>query len=147
MVKWRSNLAFGLMLLGLVAVNVALMLLQTNTHNSSSKTDSETQLTGWGIGFLNGLVITCCSYLMKQNIIKLVEYENLTLQSDFDNSMIMKFFLFECVNNYASTVFTAFIVAGGALSKAGGDSVWGSDRSELCSELSGCISDVGDLGV
>ena len=145
---------------------MALMLLQTRISPSSDESTDSTsmhQLSSTGAGVVNGMVIAICSRVMSHLVLRLTNYEvpaalrvlmrddvfasqNWTLEDGYNSSLVFKFFYFECVNNYSSTLFTAFLVAGGTLGQLGGDGLWGSTHDELCSE-NGCVANIGNLGV
>ena len=79
--RWiQPWVAYMLLLMMLVCINMALMLLQTRTSPSSDdeSTDSTSNhqlLSSTGAGVVNGMVIAICSRVMSNLVVRLTNYE------------------------------------------------------------------------
>jgi anoctamin-10/anoctamin-7 len=58
---------------------------------------------------LNTIQITVFNYIYRSIVVKLTDYENPRTDTMYEDSLIMKLFVFQFVNSYASFFFLAFI--------------------------------------
>eukprot|EP01032_Pedospumella_encystans_P010538 gene10538-12308_t len=67
---------------------------------------------------LNTIQITVFNYIYRGIVVKLTDYENPRTDTIYEDSLIMKLFVFQFVNSYASFFFLAFIASNLATSDA-----------------------------
>lgn len=82
---------------------------------------------------LNTVQITVFNYIYRAIVVKLTDYENPRTDTIYEDSLIMKLFVFQFVNSYASFFFLAFIALNLSTSSAiDDDTVVGQCGASTC---------------
>jgi hypothetical protein len=81
---------------------------------------------------LNTVQITVFNYIYRAIVVKLTDYENPRTDTMYEDSLIIKLFLFQFVNSYASFFFLAFIALYLQRSSSDDDSVQGQCGATSC---------------
>ena len=64
----------------------------------------------WGSSFVSLICIQIASRTYKPMAVKLTDWENHRTQTEYDDSLIVKNFMFEFINNYFTLFFIAFLM-------------------------------------
>lgn len=64
----------------------------------------------WGSSFVSLVCIQLASRMYKPMAVKLTDWENHRTQTEYDDSLVVKNFMFEFINNYFTLFFIAFLM-------------------------------------